>query len=79
MRIEITKRPHQPRLVSVVAAGMCMAGNAALPRLAGGVIHPKSVNVGAKGDCFSRPFSVNDDDDAALDEFGVDIFNSPAA
>ena len=71
VRPEVTKGPHQPRLVPVVTAGVRLPLMRALPRVRRGVGHWERIDVSTQRYGFTGLRAVNDGDDAALHHIGV--------
>ena len=63
--------------MTVMAAGVSAGFNRALPAIIGAVIHRERINVGTQSHGLTRTVAVDFNNDAALDNVGINLFDAP--
>ena len=75
----VTSRAQKPRCVTVVTAAVTATGDHAGVFLTAAVIHRQCVHVGTNTDRGAFAVTVDNRNDATLNELGVDFINAPSA
>ena len=78
MQMKVAKRPHEPRLMTVVTAGVGEPRFQALPGVHTLIIHFERVDIGPKPDHRSGAVPLNPHNDTVTHELVIDIGQSPS-